>query len=349
MLPLYTDVFDPLLTEDVETLLGLFQQMDSVRFQVFSELWRQLSFSDVFLGLSGYGELRRFCRIAMATAAKYFLPPYSYQIRVGGLYLMFALYHAQPCRPQLKIRLALRSWSYVQNFLTDSAKACHFDVVYIYEKLVTAKAFHYAVMPHFLTFQKQRKPKKWNTCRELVGRATAVRQLLTADVLQELSHVQTHYERLKEATEEVKGEVNTIHKDLSSQLKDAMTEFIAWQESSFSKSEKTGEEDEEEKEEKEVKSNSRRARLLSSIKDKSYKNFQEAPKSRRHRKVQMSEPLAAADSESFAPRRKKPPSLKVRTSLTLGAPNDHQEVQTCTLKKPQLTKAWRRPKEEVMV
>ncbi|KAM9740726.1 snRNA-activating protein complex subunit 1-like [Menidia menidia] len=82
------------LTEDVERLLGGFQRSDSVRFRVFCGLWREARFPEVFLGLAP-PDRKCFCRVAMATAVRYFLPPYSYQIRVGGLYLMFALFHTQ--------------------------------------------------------------------------------------------------------------------------------------------------------------------------------------------------------------------------------------------------------------
>ncbi|KAF6730681.1 snRNA-activating protein complex subunit 1 [Oryzias melastigma] len=115
--PIYSDFFYEPLTEDVEALLGRFQQTDSVRFEVFSALWRDLSFSDVFWGLSpDSSEARRFCRLALATAVRFFLPPYSYQIRTGGLYLMFAFFHTQPASPPLRIRLALKDWAHVEVF-----------------------------------------------------------------------------------------------------------------------------------------------------------------------------------------------------------------------------------------
>lgn len=36
-------------------------------------------------------------------AQQYFLPPYSFQIRVGALYLLYGLYNAQLCRPKQKV------------------------------------------------------------------------------------------------------------------------------------------------------------------------------------------------------------------------------------------------------
>lgn len=36
-------------------------------------------------------------------AQQYFLPPYSFQIRVGALYLLYGLYNAQLCQPKQKV------------------------------------------------------------------------------------------------------------------------------------------------------------------------------------------------------------------------------------------------------
>lgn len=43
--------------------------------------------------------MREFCRLILETAYTYFLPPFSFQIRVGGLYLLFNLYRSQTTTP----------------------------------------------------------------------------------------------------------------------------------------------------------------------------------------------------------------------------------------------------------
>ncbi|XP_034545363.1 snRNA-activating protein complex subunit 1-like [Notolabrus celidotus] len=231
--PCYADFFHDPLTEDVEELLARFQHTDSVRYQIFSAIWREMCFSDIFLGISRGSDLKRFCRVTLATAVKYFLPPYSYQIRVGGLYLMFAFYHTQLIVPPVQIRLALRDWAQVEKFLKESMDSGHLDVVYIYRKLIETKAINYTAMPHFLNFQKQKKPTKEQVCAQFLGRTTAVHDLLSAEILEEVTNTQNLYEKQKGTTAEVKSQVNMTHQDQAAQMKDCMTQFITWQQRDF--------------------------------------------------------------------------------------------------------------------
>lgn len=46
-----------------------------------------------------------FTKEALALAWRYFLPPYTFQIRVGALYLLYGLYNTQLCQPKQKVRL----------------------------------------------------------------------------------------------------------------------------------------------------------------------------------------------------------------------------------------------------
>lgn len=333
--PIYSDIFFGPLTEDVEELLARFQYTESVRYEVFSAIWREMSFSDVFTGIACMGEIKRFSKVTLATAVKYFLPPNSYQIRVGGLYLMFAFFHTQPSVPPVKIRLALKDWDYVQKFLKNSVDAGHHDVVYIYQKLASTKAIHYTAMPHHLTFQKQKKIKKQQpVCAGFLGRTTAVQELMSTDLLEEMRNIQSHYEKQKAAV--VEAGVTMVHPDFVSRLKDSMSEFITWQQKTFSQDKHNSEDDE--KHPAEAESCSQRARLLSSIKSKSYSVFQEASKSRRHRQPE------AVDSSSSGPeqvqettggRRKRPPSLRARTWKSLGLMEEERIHKAWLLSAPE--------------
>ncbi|XP_042349659.1 snRNA-activating protein complex subunit 1-like [Plectropomus leopardus] len=346
--PIYSDFFYAPLTEDVEELLARFQQTDSVRYEVFSAIWREMGFSDVFIGITSMAEMKRFCRVALATAVKYFLPPYSYQIRVGGLYLMFGLYHTQLAAPPVKIRLALRDWGLIQKFVKDSAEAEHHDVVYIFEKLAASKAIHYTAMSHVLTFQKQRKPKKEPVCAEFLGRSTAIQELLSAEILEELNNIQSQYEKLKEVTVKVSCQATMTHRDFAAGLKECMSEFIAWQQKTFSKDNKDKksrdddddeeEDEEDEEEEKPTESSSSRAKLVSAIKQKSYGNYQEASKSRRHRQAKTVDSSSGAEQVQETVglhRKKRPPSLRARTWKSLGVTAKESKLQNWLLSAPE--------------
>lgn len=122
-------------------------------------------------------ESRVFAHLILNTACRYFLPPFRFQIRVGGLYLLYSLYHSQAASPPehvrkitnsqlytvspglvhrnvwfwlgfwLQIRLALKDWEDVKKFEKDAVNAEHFDVIYILRQLKSQKAFHFTAMP----------------------------------------------------------------------------------------------------------------------------------------------------------------------------------------------------------
>ncbi|KAK1904509.1 snRNA-activating protein complex subunit 1 [Dissostichus eleginoides] len=317
--PIYSDFFYDPLTEDVEELLARFQQSDSIRYEYFSAAWRQMGFSDVFIGIVSMAEQKRFSRVTLATAVKYFLPPYSYQIRVGGLYLMFGLYNTQLAVPPVQIRLALKDWDIIQKFLKDSLNSGHQDVVYIYRKLVAAKAIHFTAMPHFLSFLKLRKRKQKTMCAGFIGRTMAVQELFSADILEEVGNIESQYEKLKENTVAVRCEASMTQRDFTARLKDCMAEFLTWQQKTFSQA------------------SSSRARLISSIKQKSYSNFQEVSKARRHRqpvKLKVESSSSGSEQHYESGRKKRPPSLRARTWKSLGVTKDESRMQVWLLSAP---------------
>lgn len=342
--PLYSDFYYGPLVEDVEELLARFQQADTVRYEVFSAVWREMKLSDVSFGIGRAGNMKRFARTTLATAVKYFLPPYNFQIRVGGLYLMFGFYHTQLAVPKVQIRIPLRDWPSVQNFLRDSADSGHLDVIYIYRKLAAAKAMHYTAMPHYLTFRRQRQPaKEPPVCAEFLGRTTAVQELLSSDFIEELSNIQSRYEKLKEVAE-VGSEVSMVHRNLPSCMNDTLLGFHNWQQKAFpqpGRADNSDSDDERDEEKLSRAESSSRARLLSSIKQKSFRGVQEASKSRRHRQNQLAESSGSGveQSQEAEPRRRRPLSLRARTCQSFGVTDVKRESQAWLLSAPE---TWER-------
>ncbi|KAM9795595.1 snRNA-activating protein complex subunit 1-like [Neosynchiropus ocellatus] len=309
------------LAEDVEELLGRFQQTESIRFKDFSAIWREMSFSDVFVGLTSMSEAKRFSMVAMATSLKYFLPPYSFQIRVGGLYLMFGFYETQQSCPPVPVRLPLKDMAAVEKFIEDSEVAGHHDVVYIYHKLLSEKALSFTAMPELLDYTRSRKPKK-AMCEALMGRTTAVQELLPSERLEELHNIQAHYETMKKNTGEGGRQAAMTHPDFADQLHGCLLDFVNWQLKTFSKPVES---------EAAESASSSRAKLLSSIKQKSYTTCPDADKSRRHRKV---EPADSSTEPVTKPRRKRLPSLQSRTRLVLDVKPEKNHKQTWLLCAP---------------
>ncbi|XP_018583022.1 snRNA-activating protein complex subunit 1b [Scleropages formosus] len=313
------------LKADFEELLGQFQRTDSVRYENFLPIWRNLDFPSLFYGKIVPNEMRIFCRLALATAYQYFLPPYTFQIRVGGLYLLYGLYHTQLASPKEKIRIALKDWEEVMKFQQDAANAQHYDVVYILRKLLSEKSFYFAAMPKQLNYQSKKKPLRNEVCEEFRERPQRVKDLISMDTLEEVMNVQQHYEKMKAAISATPGQldsaINFIRKDLVSQLRSTMMEYHKLEEQqSRDTVPKSGDGDNAAGEgSSEQQECSQRAQLLASIKSKSYGHVLEASKSRRHRQVEMDTSGSGTDPSQLVLFRKKkrPLSLKARTKKNL--------------------------------
>ncbi|XP_008068575.1 snRNA-activating protein complex subunit 1 isoform X2 [Carlito syrichta] len=96
------------LRTDCEALLSRFQETDSVRFEDFTEIWRNMKFGTIFCGKMRNLEKNMFTKEALALAWRYFLPPYTFQIRVGALYLLYGLYNTQLCQPKQKLSYRMK-------------------------------------------------------------------------------------------------------------------------------------------------------------------------------------------------------------------------------------------------
>lgn len=303
--------------EDCENLLSLFQKTDSVRFEVFSKIWKEMNFSHIFHGTVKH-EKRSFSRLILDSAYSFLLPPFSFQIRVGGLYLLFSLFQSQTAAPPEPIRLALKDWEHMKKFEKDAMDAQHMDVIYILRQLRLQKAFHFSATPTRLVFRKQRKKESPALCEKFVERASRPQELINIDLLEELTNVHDLYGKLKSSVSETSenSSVNLISQDLIPQLRNTVMGFHKWQ-----NREGAADEDEDEDSGEGMSSQqecSRRAQLIASIKSKAYGEAVEARKSRRHRQVELDYTSSVAGPLSPARSgRSNKLSLKARTNESL--------------------------------
>ncbi|XP_061531410.1 snRNA-activating protein complex subunit 1b [Phycodurus eques] len=299
---------------DCEELLARFQQTDSVRFENFSRIWREMKFGQIFYGTAGR-EKRAFSRLVLDVASVYFLPPFSFQIRVGGLYLIYGLYHCQTASPRVGIRVALKDWEDVLGFQKDALGAQHLDAVFVLRRLRFQKAFRFTAMPQVLTFERRAKEARSQLGNKFVARACGPQELLNRDAMEELSNVHELYGQLKSsvyspARRERLG-VDLTRENLPARLQGHVVGFHSWQKRERQEA-SDGDEGVSEGTSARAES-SRRAQLLSSIKSKAYGQAAEACKSRRHRQVEVD----AGDSSGPAPPKGRSTSrrisLKART------------------------------------
>ncbi|KAL4656337.1 snRNA-activating protein complex subunit 1 [Arapaima gigas] len=313
------------LKADCEELLGQFQRTDSVRYENFLPIWRKLDFPSIFYGKMVPNEMRILCRLALTTAYRYFLPPYTFQIRVGGLYLLYGLYHTQLASPKEKIRIALKDWEEVMKFQQDAVNAQHYDVVYILRRLLSEKSFYFTAMPTQLNYQTKKKLKKNEVCEEFRERPERVKDLISVDTLEEIMNVHQHYEKIKAAISSTSGQIDSgislIRKDLVSELQSTVLEYEKLQEQQLrGRNAESGDGDNDAGEgSSDQQECSRRAELLASIKSKSYGHVLEASRSRRHRQVEMDASGSGTEpgQSGHSRRRKRPLSLRTRTKKNL--------------------------------
>lgn len=303
---------------DCEELLSTFQQTESVRFEIFSKIWKEMKFSEIFLGTIEGKETRAFSREILATACTFFLPPFTFQIRTGALYLLYGLYNSQLAQPREKIRFALKHWDDVKKFEQDAANAQHFDAVYILRKLLSEKAIQFTAMPRPLAFMAKKKNiREMRVCEDFVDRGGRIQELVTVDMLEELTNVHSHYEKLKtdviDGANEPGSSVNLVQQNLVPRLQNSMMSFLRWKDIREDKIEVVSGEGPSTDQEC-----SRRAELLASIKSKSYGQAVEASKGRRHRQVELQRTWNEAGPVEKTKRHKsKKPSLKQKRAKDL--------------------------------
>ncbi|XP_043093516.1 snRNA-activating protein complex subunit 1a isoform X2 [Puntigrus tetrazona] len=303
---------------DCEELLGRFQQTESVRYEEFCAIWREMDFSSVFFGCPSIHEKRCFTQLALTVAYRYVLPPYSFQIRVGGLYVIYGLYNTQLIWPKEKIRVALKDWYDVQKLINDAKGCQHLDVVYIFKRLLSSKAFCFTAMPQKLTFESSER-FQYNVNEEFRDRRNRVAELSSIEMLEEIANVHGHYERLKKSSVPTLSGVTLLN--LTHSLQKCASEYQQWQDKI------TAEKDKNSKKGATQKSECfSRADMLASIKSKSYGHVVKATKSRHHRQVEMVTSDSGTDQVLFG-QKKKPPSLRTRTWQNFGKPSEPEKIQ----------------------
>ncbi|KAM4690621.1 snRNA-activating protein complex subunit 1 isoform 2-T2 [Rhinophrynus dorsalis] len=278
----------PGLKVDCETLLSRFQETDSVRFEEFSAIWRDMKFSQIFFGGMRDLERNKFTREAFSVATLYFLPPYTFQIRVGALYLLYGLYNTQLCQPKQKIRISLKDWKEIEQFHQDLINAEHFDAAYIFRQMRLKRAFYFTAMPMLLTFRTQRSRSHHVGKEEFKEARDRVADLVTSETLEEIVNIHEHYRKTKCQISSDKSQpdkaLSLVKEDFVESLKNIVTEHQHWKQE---KGKPRTRNDEEKGGASQESEGSERAKALARIKAKTYSSVPQAIKSRRHRQVHM--------------------------------------------------------------
>ncbi|XP_039589010.1 snRNA-activating protein complex subunit 1 isoform X2 [Passer montanus] len=240
-------------------------------------------------------ERNKIAKKTLDLAQQYFFPPYSFQIRVGALYLLYGLYNAQLCQPKQKIRIALKDWPEILKFQQDLLDSQHYDAAYIFRRLRLARAFYFTAMPKLLTYRTKKKIEENYVKEEFKDPSNRVNSLITNDVLEELMNIHDHYQKMKCVISADKSQpdkaLSLIQDDFVVNLKDITLEHQEWQKSRVKllrNGKVTLETENKKKKETFLEpEGSERANALARIKYKSYSAVVEVSKSRRHRPMQL--------------------------------------------------------------
>ncbi|XP_073427132.1 snRNA-activating protein complex subunit 1 [Dendrobates tinctorius] len=316
----------PGIKEDCESFLGFFQATDTVRFEEFLSIWKGLKFHTIFYGGMRSLESNRFTREVLSVASTYFLPPYTFQIRVGAMYLLYGLYNTQLCQPKQKIRLSLKDWTDVEQLHQEIISAQHLDAVYIFRQMRRMRAFYFTAMPTMLTFKSQRSIQPEVSKEEFLEKKDRVADLITSESLEEIMNIQEHYQKTKCHLSYGKSQpdktLNLIKEDFTDNLQSLVEGYQFWKQEK--RAPRTNNDDEQEGTSQESEG-SERARHLAQLKSKTYSAVTQAVKSRRHRQVEMLTssaeagiclPVTRAERERLRRARKKAEREAAKKALT---------------------------------
>lgn len=191
---------------DFESLLQRFTETDSVRYDDFAAIWREMKFPMMYAGRHVHvptkgqddREVQDFVDECFTIAKKFYLPPYSFQIRVGGLYILYGLYFTQPVIRKRKIRVTPGMWNAILEFQEEAHLQEHLDVEFIFHKLRSYEAFQFcATEAHVYPNKSDAVVDDDTTREEFKEEQSLLYDLFSTDVLEQLAAVHQHYHHMK--------------------------------------------------------------------------------------------------------------------------------------------------------
>jgi len=160
---------EDLVHEVLYRIFDEFEDIEGPRMTIFLKVWQETSFVLIFHGRESFRELYEFTEELFDIVKQYALKTRKKDdnpegIRFAALYLLYALYFKQPCRPKVKIRLTFEEFDELVDFIEETKDCYHYDVVYAWAKLFSEAAFHYVATPGQLglelAFQLEQKEIK---------------------------------------------------------------------------------------------------------------------------------------------------------------------------------------------
>ncbi|XP_006825729.1 snRNA-activating protein complex subunit 1-like [Saccoglossus kowalevskii] len=280
------------INRDCETLLHKFVQTESVRYEQFAAIWRQMNFTLVRCGLKTQTHVKEFMEDTFLTVTSFFLPPYGFQVRVGALYLLYAFYYTQTEEPKIKIRITLNQWPSVLAFHEEVKRQQHFDADYIFRKLRMEKAFLFVATPAKVVQEKNQMDAI--DIESNLDRPSVLSDVFEGEPLEQLQRIHDKYQSLKCAisgSDVVDRSLDMVKEPIAEQISRVIDEHEEWRKKKRELSRKSkqgakatyGSDEDSDSDDGDDNEASSRRKRIAEIKKRSFAGVSQVSRSRRHR------------------------------------------------------------------
>jgi len=121
--------------QDIENIIFRFTQQPTLRFSCFTDIWKDLNFSLIHMGRAQVGEKRDFTSETFKLILKFLFFPYTLQVRVAAIYLIYGIFHTQLCETKSRVYLTLKEWKELTDLHLQLSLAGHQDAEYILHRM----------------------------------------------------------------------------------------------------------------------------------------------------------------------------------------------------------------------
>jgi snRNA-activating protein complex subunit 1 len=231
---------------DFEALFAKFTATKSVRYEHFLEVWKEMCMSMIFAGRQNDRECREFTEECLKLVLPYCLPPYQFQVRVCGIYLLYALYFKYPFLPRVKIRVTLTEWRQLLSLISDVHEQKHLDVEYVFTRLRYDRAFHFVAVRMEMypgvrdALVDSSSDVQQQKLEVLIDQKSIISELFESDTIDQLAAIHEEYHRVKcslSSPNALRPEqsLNVIENGLVQLLTKAVTAHEDWRKSKVGK------------------------------------------------------------------------------------------------------------------
>ncbi|XP_060596485.1 snRNA-activating protein complex subunit 1-like isoform X2 [Ruditapes philippinarum] len=206
---------------DFENLLQKFSSAGTVRYEKFAECWRELNMSCYCAGRQTIREAKEFVEQCFNIASQFWLPPSSFLVRAGALYLLYGLYNYQLVQPKVKIRATPDQWKEIVEFQKEAREQQHLDLDFVFQKLLLEKAFQFVATPEEAGHKSKGVEDSKIIPDSMKEETSMLDEIFSSSSLNQLALVHDQYQKMKlalngEDASEPDTSLNIVHPDLIS-------------------------------------------------------------------------------------------------------------------------------------